>query len=223
MIVFDEVSKSYPLKGGKRLHILSDFSAVMPKQHNFGILGANGAGKSTLMRLIAGSEMPSRGRVLREGRISWPLGFNGGFNPTLSGSENLNFVARLYEEDYDEIFDFVADFSELGRFLDEPFGTYSSGMRARLAFGLSMAIDFDYYLIDEIIAVGDARFKKKCQEVLNARRRKATVVLVSHSSRLLEEFCDIGGVLANGSLVFYDTLAEAIEVHAENQKQAFAR
>ena len=219
MIVFDRVTKSYPLKGGERLTVLDDFSGTLPRGLNVGILGRNGAGKSTMMRLIAGSDAPTRGTVYRQGRISWPLGFSGGINPQITGRQNLAFIARLYRTDYDEVVRFVEDFAQIGRFMDEPVETYSSGMRARLSFGVSMAIDFDYYLIDEVIGVGDSAFRKRCKAVLAERRARATVLLVSHSSKLLKDFCDIGGVLSDGRLTFYDAIDEAIDVHSRNQKQ----
>ena len=219
MIVFDEVTKSYPTRDGGRVTILEDFSCAMPRGRNIGILGRNGAGKSTMMRLIAGSERPTRGEVYREGKVSWPLGFSGGFNPKLTGRQNLRFIARLYRENYEEIVDFVEDFAAIGKFMDEPMTNYSAGMRARLTFGTSMAIPFDYYLIDEVIGVGDKAFRERCAEVLAERRREATVLLVSHSSALLRQFCDIGGVLSDGTVTFFDTLEEAIERHDENQKQ----
>ena len=222
MIVFDQVSKYYATRGGGVTTILSDFSAVLRPGVNIGILGKNGAGKSTLMRMIAGGEPPSSGSIFREGRISWPLGFGGGFNNSLTGRQNLRFVSRLYDVDFEDVTDYVAEFSELGRFLDEPLRNYSAGMRARLAFGACMAIDFDYYLIDEVIAVGDTNFRQKCRAVFDERRERASVLLVSHSSVFLKQFCDIGGVLADGALTFYDTLEEAIEVHAANQAAAAA-
>ena len=218
MIVFDNVSKSYPVRQGERVRVIERFSGTLLPGVNVGILGRNGAGKSTMMRLIAGSERPTTGTIYRDARISWPLGFSGAFNANLTGRQNLRFVARLYREDYDEIVDFVEDFAQIGRFMDEPIRTYSSGMRARLNFGVSMAIPFDYYLIDEVIGVGDASFRDKCREVLSERRREASVFLVSHSSKMLRTFCDVGGVLADGRLTFYDTLEEAIEVHGRDQR-----
>ena len=223
MIVFDNVSKSYPVRGGGRNVILSDFSAIIRPGVNIGILGRNGAGKSTLMRMIAGGEPPTSGEILREGRVSWPLGFSGGFNISLTGRQNVRFIARLYDVDFEETAAFVEDFAEIGKFFDEPLRKYSAGMRARLAFGMAMALDFDYYLIDEVIAVGDAAFKAKSKAVFEERRERSSVLLVSHLSTLLKTFCDVGGVLADGKLIFYDTLDEAIEVHNDHQKAATVR
>lgn len=220
MIVFDDVHKSYPVRGGGRTTVLDGFSGTIRPRVNVGILGRNGAGKSTLMRLISGGERPTRGAIYREGTVSWPLGFAGGFNGSLSGRQNLRFIARLYDADYEEVSDFVEDFAEIGRFFDAPLKTYSAGMRARLAFGAAMAMQFDYYLIDEVIGVGDANFQRKCREVFEARAERATLLLVSHVPRLLQQFCDIGGVLQDGRLTFYDTLDEAMDVHAENQERA---
>lgn len=216
MIVLRDVLKTYPVRGGRRI-IFDRFSAVFPSLRNVGILGHNGAGKSTLIRLIAGSEYPDEGEIIRHGTVSWPLGFSGGFNGSLSGAENLRFVCRVYGKPLDEVFDYVARFAELGDYIYMPVRSYSQGMKARLAFGLSMAFEFDYYLIDEVIAVGDKRFKERCFEVFAERRERASVIMVSHSDELLKRFCDVGGVVHGGKLTFYDTLDEAIEVHRANQ------
>lgn len=216
MIVIRDVLKTYPVRGGRRI-IFDRFSAVFPSRRNVGILGHNGAGKSTLIRLIAGSEYPDAGEIIRHGTVSWPLGFSGGFNASLSGAENLRFVCRVYGKPLDEAFDYVARFAELGDYIHMPVRSYSAGMRARLAFGLSMAFEFDYYLIDEVIAVGDKRFRERCFEVFSERRERASVIMVSHSDDVLKRFCDVGGVVHGGKLTFYDTLDEAIEVHRANQ------
>lgn len=218
MILLDNVYKSYRGDGRQRTEILKGFSGVFRPGVNVGILGRNGAGKSTLMRLLSGAEPPDRGEIYRKGRVSWPLGFGGGFHGSLTGRANLRLITDIYGVDYREVVDFVENFSGLGRFMDEQVRTYSSGMRARLAFGASMAVRFDYYLIDEVIAVGDSAFKEQCQRVLEQRRKEATVILVSHSSRLLRDFCDIGGVLSDGTLTFYETLSEAIYMHEEKMK-----
>lgn len=220
MIVFENVRKTYPTKSGDRTVILNGFSGVLDAGSNVGILGRNGAGKSTLMRLISGGELPDSGRVHREGRISWPLGFSGGFHGSLSGDQNVRFISEIYREDYNSVLSFVNNFAELGKFMEMPVKRYSQGMRARLAFGISMAIKFEYYLIDEVIAVGDATFQKRCREVFAERRKTATLLLVSHNSGMLKQFCDTGGVLSNGELVFYDTLDEAMRVHKQNQQGA---
>lgn len=215
MIIFDNVSKAFPRPGGGKKIILDKFTAAFRPGINVGILGRNGAGKSTLMSLISGSDMPDSGRILREGKISWPLGFGGGVHGKLTGAQNTRFIADIYGKNRNKVLDFVADFSELGSYLDLPVKTYSSGMRARLSFGICMAIGFEYYLIDEVIAVGDSTFKKKCKQVFDQRRENATLLLVSHSSSLLRSFCDIGGVMNNGQLTFYNDIEEAIQVHEE--------
>lgn len=188
MITFDQVSKAYPTPKGVRT-ILKDVSFTLEKSCKLGILGVNGAGKSTLINLMSGAQQPSAGRITRGGRLSWPLGFAGGFNGSLSGLENCLFVARIYGRNEKEVAAYVADFSELGDHFYLPVKSYSSGMRARLSFGLSLAFDFDYYLIDEVIAVGDARFRAKCQVALQDIHARAGVILVSHSPELLKEHC----------------------------------
>lgn len=215
MIIFDNVSKAYPRPGGGKKIILENFTATFPPGINIGILGRNGAGKSTLMSMISGSEMPDSGRILRDGKISWPLGFNGGVHGKLTGAQNTRFIADIYGKPRNKVLDFVTEFSELGPYLDMPVRTYSAGMRARLAFGICMAIEFEYYLIDEVIAVGDSIFKKKCKEVFEQRRENASLLLVSHSAGLLRSFCDIGGVMNNGTLTFFNDIEEAIQVHEE--------
>lgn len=215
MIIFDKVCKAFPRPGGGKKIILNDFTATFPPGINIGILGRNGAGKSTLMGMISGGEMPDSGRILRHGKISWPLGFNGGVHAKLTGAQNTRFIADIYGKPRNKVLDFVTEFSELGPYLDMPVKTYSAGMRARLSFGICMAIEFEYYLIDEVIAVGDSTFKKKCKEVFDQRRENATLLLVSHSSGLLRSFCDIGGVMHDGQLTFYNDIEEAIGVHEE--------
>ncbi|MBO1026979.1 ABC transporter ATP-binding protein [Ochrobactrum sp. SD129] len=216
MITFENVTKSYPM-GKSRKIVINDLSIKLPKGVDIGILGRNGAGKSTLFRLISGSEPPDKGAIRRDGTVSWPLGFSGGFHGSLTARENVRFVCRIYGRDPKKVFDFVEDFSELGRYVDMPVKSYSSGMRARLAFGLSMAIHFDYYLIDEVIAVGDTRFKKKCQKILRERRQESTMILVSHSNSLLKDFCKAGAVVDNGLVSFFDSIDDAIQLHESNQ------
>ncbi|MFD1328763.1 ABC transporter ATP-binding protein [Mycoplana ramosa] len=213
MIVFDNVSKIFKSPRGGRKVILENFSAAFRPGLNIGILGRNGAGKSTLMNLISGIDTPTSGRIYREGKISWPLGFKGGVHGRLTGAQNTRFIADIYGKDRNEVLEFVKDFSELGAYLDMPVRTYSAGMRARLTFGICMAIDFEYYLIDEVIAVGDTNFKKKSKRVFDERRENATLLLVSHSSALLRAFCHVGGVMKDGNITFYDDIEEAIDVH----------
>jgi capsular polysaccharide transport system ATP-binding protein len=208
------VSKSYQTKAGTQ-RVLDNMSIDFPRGRNIAILGRNGAGKSTLMRLIAGVESPSSGHVERLTRISWPIGFGGGVHAKLSGYENCRFIARIYNTDPDEMTDFVADFSDLGDYFYMPVRTYSSGMRAKLAFGMSMAIQFDCYLIDELTAVGDEKFRKKCKEVFDTRLAGADVIVVSHQPNTMKDYCDMAAVLHDGHIRFYDDLAEAIEIYKE--------
>lgn len=212
MIRFENVTKIYKTDGHRRT-ILERVSLTLKPGISYGILGINGAGKSTTMRLIGGTEEPSSGRIKRALRVSWPLGFGGGFHPAMTGRDNVIFVARVYGEDPKRVLDYVEDFSELGSYLDVPIRTYSSGMGARLAFGMSMAIPFDCYLIDEVTAVGDARFQKRCSDVFAERRRNADVIMVSHSMEVIREWCTQGIVLLNGRAVIYEDVNDAIEVY----------
>ena len=155
-----------------------------------GILGLNGQGKSTLIRIISGSERPDSGTVTRRSRVSWPIGFTGGFNGSLTGRENLRFTSRIYGANIQEVTEFVEDFTELGPYMDMPVKTYSSGMRSKLAFGLSMSIGFDFYLIDEAWSVGDASFRAKAEKLFEARKAHATLVVVSHNVATIRKNCD---------------------------------
>ena len=212
MIAFDQVTKFYPVAGGRK-RILDDASFAFSAGHNYGVLGGNGSGKSTLLRLISGSEHPNRGRVRRRARVSFPLGFSGTFHSHLSGRQNATFVARVYGEDAARVTRFVADFTELGPYLDKPIQTYSSGMQAKLAFGVSLAIDFDVYLVDEATEVGDVRFRAKCAAAFRERATRSDIIMVSHNSHTIRAWCDRGAVLAGGRLELFDTVDEAIAVH----------
>ncbi|WP_333825790.1 ABC transporter ATP-binding protein [Pinisolibacter sp.] len=213
MIRFENVTKRYRLKAGVKT-ILENASFEIPRGRSLGVLGVNGAGKSTLLRLVSGSELPDRGRITRNGvSISWPLGFSGSFHGSLSGRDNLKFACRVYSRDVEAVTDFVQSFAELGAHLDEPVNTYSSGMKARLAFGLSMAFNFDVYLVDEITAVGDARFKAKCAAVFTNKLEKSDIIMVSHSMATLAQYCSVGCVLRDGKLEFYDSIDDAIAVY----------
>jgi capsular polysaccharide transport system ATP-binding protein len=212
MIQLNNVFKFYRTEGHVKI-VLDHVSMVFDSRRSYGLLGVNGAGKSTTLRLIAGTELPNSGLVRRSVRVSWPLGFAGGFHHLMSGRENVHFVARVYGADIRKTIAFVEDFSELGEYLDVPVKTYSSGMMARLAFALSMAIEFDVYLIDEITAVGDARFQARCQEAFAQRRKNAGLIMVSHSMQTIKDYCDRGGVLVEGQLIMFDTADKAIEMY----------
>jgi len=202
------------MKNGRK-HILQNFTFLFPADKNIGILGRNGSGKSTIMRLIAGSEFPDSGNILRKGKFSWPLGFSGGFSPSLTGEENLRFICRVYDADISTVTEFVRDFSELGDFFFEPIRNYSSGMRSRLSFGLSMAINFDVVLIDEILGVGDQRFQEKCRQKIKEKTETAKVILVSHSMETIRSFSDIALLLDNEKLTIYEDVEEAIEIYSK--------
>jgi capsular polysaccharide transport system ATP-binding protein len=210
MIALDSVSKSYRTRQGGRRTVLDDVSATFPDGHNFGVLGVNGAGKSTLIRLLAGSEMPDRGRIRRNGRVSFPLGYGGSFHGALSGRENVAFIARVYGAALQETIDYVVDFAELDDYFDMPVNTYSAGMRARLAFGACLAIDFDIYLIDEVTETGDERFRRKCARAFRERMQRSDIVLVTHNDRTIRQYCDRAAVLADGELRVYDDVADAL-------------
>ncbi|MBS3648540.1 ABC transporter ATP-binding protein [Pseudaminobacter sp. 19-2017] len=222
MIRLVDVTKSYPAKRGRKT-VLKGINAEFPPGRSTAIMGSNGAGKSTLMRLLSGAELPDTGKVERSSTISWPLGFSGGLHGSMTGYENLAFIARIYGQSYPEIRDFVEDFAEIGAFMDQPVRTYSSGMRARVAFGVSMAIKFDYYLIDEVIAVGDPAFKRKCKIVLGERLKNSTVLLISHSRGIMKDFCQHGVVLEAGRLIQFSDMDEAIEYYESSADRPNAR
>jgi capsular polysaccharide transport system ATP-binding protein len=211
MIALEGVSKSYRTRTGRRV-VLDEVSAVFPTGHNFGILGANGSGKSTLIRLLAGTEMPDRGVIRRDARVSFPLGFST-FHGALSGRENVAFVARLYGAERRSAIRYVEDFAELGDYFRMPVNTYSAGMRARLAFATCLAIDFDVYLIDEVTEIGDHRFRKKCAEAFRARMQHADIILVTHNPQTIRQYCDRAAVLAGGELRLYDDVGAALAAY----------
>lgn len=212
MIHCEGVTKSYPMGHGRKQVLRGLDLQISPGEH-VGFLGRNGAGKTTLIKLIGGVEMPTSGRIRRNMSVSWPLGFGGGFQGSLTGYDNARFIARIYGHEYREIRDFVEDFTELGAQLKMPVKTYSSGMRARLAFALSLAIEFDCYLIDEVIMVGDANFHQKCHHELFEKRGDRALVLASHSSELIREFCDRALVLDQGQGTIYTDINEALDVY----------
>ncbi len=212
MIEFRNVSKSYKITEGKNT-ILDNVSFKFPEKKNIGVLGVNGAGKSTLLRLIAGSEYPDSGKILRKGKYSWPLGFSGSFHPSLSGIENLRFACRIYGADIKYVTEFVKDFAEIGDYIEEPIKTYSSGMKSRLAFGLSMAIDFDVYLVDEIMGVGDQGFQKKCHNAFTAKRETSSVIMVSHNMRTIRDYSDVAILLTGEQLEIHEDVNHAIDLY----------
>jgi capsular polysaccharide transport system ATP-binding protein len=212
MIKLDRVFKFYR-SGGVVKIVLDHVSTRFESGFSYGLMGVNGAGKSTTMRLIAGTELPNSGRIKRAARVSWPLGFAGGFHFQMTGRENVKFVARIYGADVRKTLDFVEDFAEIGDYIDVPVRTYSSGMMARLSFGLSMAIDFECYLVDEITAVGDVRFQVRCQEAFAQRRKRADVIMVSHSMETIRDYCQRGGVIVDGQIIMFANVDMAIEAY----------
>ncbi|WP_343595812.1 ABC transporter ATP-binding protein [Acinetobacter sp.] len=214
-LILDKVTKSYPTRRGD-ISILHDISFTLNKGERLGILGKNGAGKSTLIKVLGGVENPSSGYIDRGMSISWPLAFTGGFQSTLSGLDNTKFICRVYGVDYKTVIDQINDFSELGYHLYEPIRTYSSGMLARLAFAVSMSINFDCYLIDEVISVGDARFRDKCRYELLEKRKDSSLILVTHDMNILHEYCNRYCYLDSGYLTEFSSYDEAKDFYERN-------
>lgn len=208
MIRLIDVSKQYPSNAGTRTILKNVNLTVYPGEH-VGILGRNGAGKSTLIRVISGAEPPTSGTIERSMSVSWPLAFTSGFHGRLTGRDNLRFICRIYGVDYHDKVDFVEEFSQLGSYMNEPVMTYSAGMRARLAFAVSMSVDFDCYLIDEVMAVGDETFRERCQYELFEKRKEKAMVMVSHNRRTIEKACTRFLVFREGTIEEYDSFEDA--------------
>ena len=215
MIQLRNVSKLYDTRSGLRT-VLDDVNLNVAKGEKIGILGRNGAGKSTLIRLISGAELPTRGYIHRGISISWPLAFGGAFQGSLTGLDNLRFICRVYGGNIETAVPYVQEFSELGAYLKEPVKKYSSGMRARLAFAISMAVEFDCFLIDEIISVGDSRFHEKCRIELFEKRKDRAMILVSHDASYIRKHCDRAAVLFNGKLHTFDQVDDAFGFYSEH-------
>jgi capsular polysaccharide transport system ATP-binding protein len=212
MIICEDLCKVYK-HGGMAKKVLTNLNMTLYPGEKVGLLGRNGAGKSTLIKLIGGVELPTSGRIRRTMRTSWPLGFGGGFQGSLTGYDNARFIARIYGRNYKDIQSFVREFSELGEQLRMPVKTYSSGMRARLAFALSLAIEFDCYLIDEIILVGDQNFQRKCHYELFDKRRDKAMLLASHDTHTIRELCDKAIVVHGGQARIYSDVNEALDIY----------
>lgn len=215
MIELQNLTKIFVTRGVRNV-VADNISMVFPTGVSVGLLGRNGAGKSTLLRIISGNVDPTEGKVHSTGTVSWPVGFAGSFHPELTGSQNVRFVARIYGVDTDQLCAFVEDFAELGQHFYLPCRGYSSGMRSRLAFGISMGIPFDTYLVDEVTSVGDASFKQKSEAVFQQRMRKSGAILVSHGTGMLKRNCQAGVVLEKGKLEWFDDIHDAIARHEEN-------
>ena len=213
MIICRNLNKRYELGSGHK-QVLKDVNLVVNKGERVALLGRNGAGKSTLIKLIGGVEMPTSGKIIRNMTVSWPLGFAGGFQGSLTGYDNARFIARIYNRDYGDLRAFVEDFTELGPQLRAPVKTYSSGMRARLAFALSLAIEFDCYLIDEIILVGDQSFFHKCQYELFEKRADRAMILASHATDLVRGICNRAVLIHKATATEYDDVNLAVDTYA---------
>jgi len=220
MIHLVGVTKYFRTKKSKK-YILRDVTIDIP-DGNIGILGRNGAGKSTLMRMLGGIEFPNSGIISSEHSFSWPLGLGGGFVGSMTAKANVKFVCGLYgknKEETKEIIESVKEFSELENYFDMPIKTYSSGMKGRLGFGLSLAFNFDYMIIDETLSVGDAKFRKKAKDALKKKIETCNIILVSHDMKTLEEMCATGLLVHRGELKFFDDISDAINVYKEINKE----
>lgn len=215
MIHIENVTKRYGTRHGD-VTVLDDVNLTIRPGEKVGILGRNGAGKSTIIRLISGAERPSAGRIRRSMSVSWPLAFGGAFQGTLTGLDNLRFICRVYGTSADDKVEFVQEFSELGRYLREPVKTYSAGMRARLAFAISMVVEFDCFLIDEIVAVGDSRFHEKCRVELFEKRKDRAMIIVSHDPGYIRMHCQHAAVLTKGKLVAFDEVDAAFAFYQDH-------
>lgn len=216
MIEVCNLTKSFTYQG-KKATIFRDLNFKINTGESIAILGANGAGKSTLLRILGGIDLPDSGTIHTDSTMSWPVGLVGGFQGSLTGRENVTFVSRIYSEKrkVPEKVRYVEEFAELGVYFDRPFKTYSSGMRSRVTFGLSMAFDFDVYLIDEITAAGDQRFRDKSKRLLMERKKVADFLMVDHNLWGLKLHCDRAFILDGGSIEEFNDLDEAIALHTE--------
>jgi capsular polysaccharide transport system ATP-binding protein len=219
MLTFRHVTKYFRTAGGYKA-VVEDFSHVLPDGAKVALIGRNGAGKSTMISLISGKVRPNAGEIRATGLVSWPLGLKGSFANDMSGAQTARFVARIYGVNTDALLDYVQDFAGLGSYMQMPVRTYSSGMKARLAFGLSMGIAFDWYLVDEITAVGDRAFRIKSADALESRLQKSGLIMVSHSTSTLRRFCDCAILLDRGRATYFADLEEALAVHAANMDNA---
>lgn len=215
MIELTSVTKYYKTNVGKH-YVIKDATLVIPEGKNVGILGRNGAGKSTFLKLLGGIDFPNSGKIESNKSVSWPMGLAGGFQGSMTGRQNVKFVCRIYGKSQEKIREAVIsvqEFAELDEYFDMPIKTYSSGMKSRLSFGLSLAFDFDYILIDETLSVGDGVFKKKATAALKKKIEKSNILMVSHSMPTLKDMCDVGIVLNKGEFTYYEKIEDAIEVY----------
>ena len=217
MIRLENVSKHYETTRGIKT-VLHNVNLAISPGEKVGILGRNGAGKSTLIRVMAGIALPDSGKVIQEMSLSWPLGFDTGVQGSMTGMDNIKFICRLYDADISHVLGFVEGFAELGRYMYEPVRSYSNGMKARLSFGISLAIEFDCMLIDEVLAVGDQRFKERCSEELLVKRKERAIVLVAHEPGMIREICDSAYVLVEGHLHHFNEVEEAYLFYTETMQ-----
>jgi capsular polysaccharide transport system ATP-binding protein len=222
MITVDNIFKRYTTDHGPGPWVLNGISLTIPKKINVGLIGRNGAGKSTLLRLIGGTDTPTKGSVVRACRVSWPMGFGGGLQGSLTGKQNARFVCRIHgipEDDIHERVAYIRDFADIGEYFDQPIKTYSTGMRSRLQFGMSLAFDFDVYISDEITGTGDASFKKKAANAFKNLVNRSSLIMVAHNEQNLKEFCSAGIFLHDGKAHWYDKIDDALADYRESIKK----
>lgn len=217
MIEIIDLVKEYKLDDGVKIRALDGLSLTVERGEHIGVLGRNAAGKSTLIRLVGGVELPTRGKINRKMSVSWPLAFRGGFHPSLSGLDNLRFISRIYDRPFEQISDYVEEFTELGKRLKDPLYSYSSGMRAKLSFGVSLAIEFDCYLIDEVLGVGDHQFRRKCRIELFEKRRDRALLIVSQQMATIQQTCEIGILIKAGKHV------DTFDIKADRKWQKYVK
>ncbi|MCR6655370.1 MAG: ATP-binding cassette domain-containing protein [Opitutus sp.] len=222
MIKLENLTKSYRIRGGRH-YVFREVNAVLPEGANIGIIGPNGAGKSTLLSILGRVDHPDSGRVISDKSFSWPMGLKGGFLNHLSGRENCRMVCNLYGLPHDVIkkkMALIKELSGIGKYFDEPVRNYSSGMGSRLGFALSMAFDFDYFLIDEVTAVGDAHFSMSAKLALEEKAKRSRVIMVSHNMGDIKKFCDVGVLIKNGQITVFENLDDAIRAYLPQTKEA---
>jgi capsular polysaccharide transport system ATP-binding protein len=218
MIILKNVTKYFKTKKTYK-YILNNVNICIPSEKNIGILGPNGAGKSTLLRMLGQIDFPNKGKIESNCTFSWPMGLGNGFQGSMTGRENVKFVCRIYglkNKQLKKAISFVEDFAEIGDYFNMPIKLYSSGMKSRLSFGLSLFFDFDYMIIDETLSVGDQRFQKKSKDMLRDKIKKSKAILVSHSMDTLREICDVGIYINNGDITYFDNIEEAIQCYQKN-------
>lgn len=219
MVRLENLGMRFPTVAGHKV-LFDNVNITFPSRRSVALLGRNGAGKSTLLEIIAGSVQPTRGRVVSDGSVSWPVGFAGSFHRDMTGAQNVRFIARIYGVDTDELIGFVEHFAGLGQHFHMPVRSYSSGMKSRLAFGASMGIKFDTYLVDEVTSVGDASFRRQSAKLFHARMETSSAIVVTHSPKQVRKLCNAGMVLERGTLRYYDDVDEALAVHEANMERA---